>query len=65
MKGFSLIFVYILWCDFLLCIFYCNGVILVIEALDEMFTTIMIPMLKLHTNYGFHELFLNQLIPMG
>jgi hypothetical protein len=40
------------------CIFYCNGVILVIEALDEMFTNIMIPMLKLHTNYGFHELFL-------
>ncbi len=65
MKGFSLIFVYILWCDFLLCIFYCNDVILAIEALDEMFTNIMIPMLKLHTNYGFHELFLNQLIPMG
>ena len=26
----------------------------------KMFTKIMLPILKLHTNYGFHELFLKQ-----
>ena len=31
-------------------------------ARDKNFTKIMLPMLKLYTNYGFHELFLNYMI---
>ena len=30
-----------------------------IDALDKMFAKIMLPMLKLDTNYGFHELFID------
>ena len=29
-------------------------------ARDNIFMKIMIPMLKLYTNYGFHELFFNE-----
>jgi hypothetical protein len=36
-----------------------GDIILVAIAWDKNFKKIMLPMLKLDTNYGFHELFLN------
>ena len=36
-----------------------GDIILVAIAWDKKFKKIMLPMLKLYTNYGFHELFLN------